>query len=115
MEYLAAGCWDWGIGLGSVLGCFEGNKEKTQEQGGEWNDSQLCFLFMTIHDNGILSLDSDVEVSQSVDSVVVVLNAFDYNIDMRKDCDGGVSVQSWKYCFYGKNRRTEDLGYLRRI
>ena len=38
--------------------------------------------FMTIHDIGILSLDSGVEVSQSADSIVVVLNPFDYNIDM---------------------------------
>ena len=47
---------------------------------------------MTMQDTGILSLDSGVEVtgvevagvevSQSVDSIVVVLTPFDYNIDM---------------------------------
>ena len=82
--------------MGRALGYCKGNQEKRQEQGGEWNDLQPCFLFITIHGTGILSLDSGVkvgvEVSQSAEAVVVVLNPFDYNIDMRKDCDGGVSV-----------------------
>lgn len=56
-----------------------------------------------------------IEVSQSMDSIVVDLNSFDYNIAIRKDCAGGVFIKAWKYCFYGKNSKTEVLGFLRRF
>ena len=58
---------------------------------------------MTIHDAGNLSLDSGVEVLRSAASIVVVLNPFDYNIDMRKDRDDRC-LFSVKCCFQNQNR-----------
>lgn len=44
--------------------------------------------FVSLLFNGILSLDFGVEVSQSMDSIVVLLNFFEYNIGIPKDkCD----------------------------